>query len=133
MSNDVIFRHRPAATTATKGFVAEARAEKFLRSKGLQTSDKNYRCKSGEIDLIMRDGDTLVFVEVRLRSNRRFETAAESVNFRKQLKIINAAQHYLLEKRLTDKLPCRFDVVAISNELDNEHEFEWITNAFGTN
>ena len=128
----MIFRHRPSATTSEKGLAAEARAEKFLRSKGLQTSDKNYRCKSGEIDLIMRDGDTLVFVEVRLRSNHRFETAAESVNFRKQHKIIKAAQHYLLEKCLTDKLPCRFDVVAINNEIDSEREFEWITNAFGT-
>lgn len=128
----MFFPRRPNATTSAKGFDAEARAEKFLHSKGLQTRDKNYRCKGGEIDLIMRDGETLVFVEVRLRSNRRFETAAESVDFRKQHKIIKAAQYYLLEKRLTDKLPCRFDVVAINNQTDSEQEFEWITNAFGT-
>lgn len=105
-------------------------AENFLRSKGLTLCEKNYRCRSGEIDLIMRDSDTLVFVEVRLRSNHKFEQASESVDYRKQQKIIKAAQHYLMEHQLTDKLPCRFDVVALSSA--NSTAIEWIPNAFQT-
>lgn len=110
------------------GAEAETRAEKFLHARGLKSCAKNYRCRLGEIDLIMRDGETLAFIEVRLRNNPRFEHAAESVNRRKQQKIIRTAQHYLLQNQLMDKIPCRFDVVAISGT--NDTDIEWISDAF---
>ena len=116
---------KPAASNI--GADAELRAEQFLQRQGLHTLIKNYRCKLGEIDLIMQQGDDLIFVEVRLRSHRQFANAAESVTVRKQQKIINAAQRYLQEKQLTDSANCRFDVIAFS---DNHSEPEWIKNAF---
>lgn len=87
---------------------------------------KNYRCKTGEIDLIMQQGETLVFIEVRLRSHRQFANAAESVTFAKQRKIIKTAQFYLQQHQLTDKINCRFDVIAFGEDTVPE----WIKNAF---
>lgn len=115
----------------TKGEAAEALAEQFLQAQGLQTRARNYRCKVGEIDLIMQHGDTLVFVEVRLRNNPRFSQAAESVTWRKQQKIIRAAQVYLMQTRLTDSVICRFDVVALAT-TNSGAEPDWIQNAFGS-
>lgn len=122
----IFHRAKELINKSTKGALAEARAEKFLRARGLICCAKNYRCPQGEIDLIMRDSETLVFVEVRLRSNPNFEQAAESVSARKQHKIIRAAQHYLLHHQLTDKIPCRFDVIA----FDGADEINWIADAF---
>lgn len=113
----------------SKGEAAEAHAEQFLHAQGLQTRARNYRCKVGEIDLIMQHGETLVFVEVRLRNNPRFLQAAESVTWRKQQKIIRAAQVYLMQTRLTDSVICRFDVVALTTEGATP---DWIQNAFGS-
>ena len=112
------------------GALAEARAETFLLQQGLVKRAKNYRCKLGEIDLIMQQGTahdtTLVFVEVRLRSHTGFANAAESVTYRKQQKIIKTAQYYLQQHQLTDKANCRFDVIAFS---DNDNP-EWSKDAF---
>ena len=115
-----------ASPDKTSGAQAEARAEVFLVKQGLVKREQNYRCKLGEIDLIMQHKDTLVFVEVRLRTHQAFANAAESVTIRKQQKIIKTAQHYLQQHRLTDKANCRFDVIAFS---DNG-EPEWIKDAF---
>jgi putative endonuclease len=115
--------------TSLQGNTAEMLAEKFLTQQGLRTLCKNYRCKLGEIDLIMMQGDTLVFVEVRLRSNSRFSSAAESVTGRKQQKIIRAAQVYLQQTQLTEQISCRFDVVALTRNEANAIP-EWIPNAF---
>jgi putative endonuclease len=109
------------------GEQTELRAEQFLHLHHWRTRAKNYRCKVGEIDLIMEQGDQLIFVEVRLRSHREFAHASESVTIPKQKKIIKAAQRYLQEHRLTDKAYCRFDVIAFS-AIDSEPE--WIQNAF---
>lgn len=111
----------------TAGAQAEARAEEFLHQQGLTTQVKNYRCKLGEIDLIMMYNNELIFVEVRLRSHGQFANAAESVTIRKQTKIIKAAQRYLQEMQLTEIANCRFDVIAFS---DNFSSPEWIKNAF---
>lgn len=108
------------------GADAEKRAETYLTAKGLVKLEQNYRCKLGEIDLIMQHEETLVFVEVRLRSHQAFANAAESVTIRKQQKIIYAAQHYLQQHRLTDKAVCRFDVIGFCKNGDPE----WIQNAF---
>ena len=110
----------------TPGALAEMRAETFLLQHGLVKRAKNYRCKLGEIDLIMQHDTTLVFVEVRLRTHTAFANAAESVTRRKQQKIIKTAQYYLQQHQLTDKANCRFDVIAFS---DNGNP-EWIKDAF---
>ncbi len=107
-----------------RGEQAENDAEKFLTGKGFTTVARNYRCKSGEIDLIMEDGDTLVMVEVRYRKNDTYGSALESITPRKQARIIAAASHYLTAKRI-DR-PVRFDVIAISGN----NTLNWVHNAF---
>jgi len=114
--------------TTKKGDQAEANAEKYLNQQGLSLETKNYRCRFGEIDLIMIDNDTLVFVEVRLRSNARFGGAAATVDYRKQAKLVRTAEYYL--QRRKGGLPaCRFDVIA----FDGGNQVSWIKNAFETN
>jgi len=102
----------------------EGNACAFLQRQGLRLVDRNYRCRRGEIDLIMLDSDTLVFVEVRYRQSSRFGTAAETVGARKQASLSAAASHYLAHRRT--QLPCRFDVIGI----DGNQRIEWIQNAF---
>jgi putative endonuclease len=109
-----------------KGRSAEEQARRHLERQGLQWLNSNYRCKRGEIDLIMRDVETLVFVEVRYRKSNTFGSAAESVDRGKQSKLIAAARHYLQETR-TDA-PCRFDVVGISGHQGQS--VEWVKDAF---
>jgi putative endonuclease len=106
------------------GQAAEARAEAFLKTHGLKFVARNWRCRFGEIDLVMQDGPTLVFVEVRLRSRSDFGGAAASVTPAKQKKLLAAARQYL--STLKTLPPCRFDVVALSGEAPPE----WIRNAF---
>jgi len=107
-----------------RGELAEQRAAEHLRGAGLRLLERNYRCRQGEIDLIMRDGDTVVFVEVRERRNGRFGSGADSIDFRKRQRLISAAQHYL--QRQPRVPPCRFDVVSI----DGNDDLTWITGAF---
>ena len=106
------------------GQSAESRAEAFLQAHGLRLVARNWRCRFGEIDLVMRDGATLVFIEVRLRSRSDFGGAAASVTPAKQKKLLAAARQYLAE--LKPLPPCRFDVVALSGDAAPE----WIRNAF---
>lgn len=113
------------------GARAERHAERYLTQQGLVTRAKNYRAKPGEIDLIMAEDETLVFVEVRLRSNPHFSSAAETINYPKQQKIIRTAQHFLQQHHLTDKIACRFDVIAITKKSNHSLALEWIKNAFG--
>ncbi|WP_339898756.1 YraN family protein [uncultured Gilvimarinus sp.] len=114
----------------SRGAQAEQRARQFLERAGLSFVAANISGGGGEIDLIMREQTTLVFVEVRLRGNQRFASASESVTHSKQRKLMQAAQYYLQREKLTDKVPCRFDVVALQT-LDSEQQPEWIKNAFG--
>lgn len=107
---------------STTGARAEEQAARHLAAHGLKVLERNYRCRSGEIDLICRDGDTLVFVEVRLRSHRGFGGAAASITPAKQRRITLAAQHYLAGKPLP---ACRFDAVLLDGE-----SIDWIRNAF---
>ncbi|NLR76360.1 YraN family protein [Leeia sp. IMCC25680] len=104
------------------GAKAEAEAANWLQKQGLQLLARNYRCRYGEIDLIMRDGHTLVFVEVRARSSSRFGGAAASVGPRKQQKLWLTAQHYLASQPQTPA--CRFDVLA----LEGTH-WHWVKDA----
>jgi putative endonuclease len=106
------------------GKFAENLAEKLLASRGLRILQRNYRCRMGEIDLIVQDGDSVVFVEVRSRSRRDYGSAAESITLTKQRRIIAAARHFLAT---LPRIPaCRFDVVT----LDESGESEWIKSAF---
>lgn len=111
------------------GDAAEDQARSHLEGAGLRVVEKNYRCRRGEIDLIMQQGNTLVFVEVRYRRNAHFGSAAESVTATKQQRIITAASHYLACSKQTNAA-CRFDVVAISGE--GRQQLEWIKDAFQT-
>ena len=91
------------------GLAAEKLAATFLANQGLKLVMQNYHCRFGEIDLIMTDARTLVFIEVRLRSNKQFGSAAASITLQKQQKLILTAQHYLQQHG--DKRACRFDVL----------------------
>jgi putative endonuclease len=107
------------------GGAAEAAAAQFLSRQGLTLICSNYRCRLGEIDLVIRDGPSIVFVEVRLRTNPSFGGAAESIGPRKRARIIAAARHYLAGK---PEVPCRFDVVLL-DRLEPPR-IEWIRDAF---
>ena len=107
-----------------RGESAEEQAHRFLINKGLKTVCRNYRCKQGELDLIMTDQQTLVIIEVRYRKTDQYGSALESVTRTKQSRII-AATHSYLSSQKTDR-PIRFDVVAISGN----GKIEWIQNAF---
>ena len=110
-----------------RGRDAEALAQRHLQRRGLTAVTSNYRCRRGEIDLVMRDGDALVFVEVRFRSDPRFGAGAESVDLRKQARLIAAASHYL--QRHPADGPVRFDVVAVAPGRLRPR-IDWIRDAF---
>jgi len=110
-----------------KGECAEQCACDYLVQQGLQLIDKNYRCKMGEIDLIMQHHDSVVFIEVRYRKNQQFGGALASITASKQHKLRLAAEHYLQLKAV--KHYSRFDVIAISGELKSP-QINWIQNAF---
>lgn len=112
---------------AAKGRRAEQVAQEYLSDRGLKLVEQNYRCRRGEIDLIMQHGDTLVFVEVRYRKNNDFGGAMESVTAKKQQKIHTTALHYM--QGYNSNTPARFDVVAITGSGRNA-QLEWIQNAF---
>ena len=116
-------------TTTGKGKQFEVLARQFLRKQGLKQFQLNFHSRFGEIDLIALDADVLVFIEVRYRKNTDHGAAAATVNFHKQQKIIRTAQHYLQKSGLTNKMPCRFDLIGISGSVD-ALEIQWIKNAF---
>lgn len=107
------------------GARAEQLAAAFLQRRGLTVVERNFRCRAGEIDLILRDGATLVFAEVRLRKSGMFGGAAASITPHKQHKLRLAAQYYL--QTLPAEPPCRFDALLL-DRLD-ENAVEWIKNA----
>ena len=98
-------------------------AAQLLEGHGLRIVARNYRTRFGEIDIVARDGDCLVFVEVRLRAHSRFGGAVESVDPRKRSRLASAAQLYLMQTR--SRLACRFDVIAIDGG-----KTEWLRAAF---
>jgi len=108
------------------GTAAELAAEQWLLRHGLSSVARNVRCKAGEIDLVMCDGEQLVFVEVRLRTRDDYGGAAASVTRSKQRRLIKAAQWFLAANPSWSNRPCRFDVVAADATLT----WQWIRNAF---
>ena len=117
------------APISNSGKAAEERACAYLNTQGLQLLTRNYHCRRGEIDLVMRHGQYLVFIEVRYRRSARFGSAAESVDGRKQGRLLAAAQHYLQQHRVQTQ-PCRFDVVAITADRGDNSAIQWIQDAF---
>lgn len=109
------------------GSRAELIAHQYLLKQGLKLVESNFRCKVGEIDLIMYDGAILVFVEVRARTSSEFGDALSSVSYFKQRKLIKTASYYLLKKGLHDKLTVRFDVVALDG---SNYKVTWVKQAF---
>jgi len=112
------------------GTEAERSAEKYLKQQGLRLKQRNFNTQFGEIDLIMMDGPTCVFVEVRYRNRASFVTPAETVNAAKQARLRRTAEYFLQVERLGDSIPCRFDVVSITGQLGPRAEILWIKNAF---
>jgi putative endonuclease len=109
-----------------RGEAAEALAAAFLERKGLAIVARNYRCRLGEIDVVAREGDTTVFVEVRRRASAAFGGAAASITAAKRARLVRAARHYL--SRLKTMPPCRFDALLIEGDPPR---IEWIRDAFG--
>lgn len=115
--------------TRDVGRDAERLAREHLESRGLHTLVQNYRCRAGEIDLIMRDADVVVFVEVRYRGCGNLVSAADSVDHRKQKKLLATARHFQQRNESAWKGACRFDVVAIAGTRTGA-EIQWIRDAF---
>ncbi len=122
-----------------RGERAEQFASKYLEQQGLDIIERNYNTRRGEIDIIAMDKETMVFVEVRLRTHGGFGGAAQSIDPRKQARLVCAAQHYLQINHLTDAQPCRFDAICLNSintssadkELKPENnEVDWIRDAF---
>ena len=113
------------ASARRRGEAAEALAARFLAEHGLAIGARTYRTRLGEVDIVAREGATLVFVEVRMRSWAAYGGAAGSVDGRKQRRIVAAARHYL--SRLRAEPPCRFDVLTIQGPQGAP---AWIRGAF---
>ena len=113
----------PRTLAQQSGDAGERAAERLLVQHGLRIVARNYRTRMGEIDLIARDGDVLVFVEVRLRADDRFGGAAASIGAAKQRRLAAAASHYLA--RLGRAPRCRFDVVTLG-----QGDPQWMRAAF---
>lgn len=117
-----LFGSRPRTDRQIQGQAGEERAFAYLLEQGLTPVERNFRCKGGEIDLIMQDGKVLVFVEVRKRAGDSYGGAAASITTRKQARLILAAQVFLQRHAMPP--PCRFDVIAIDGE-----RMTWLKNA----
>ena len=111
------------------GASAEDAALRYLTSHKLKLIERNYRCRSGEIDLVMLDGHTLALIEVRYRADAAFGGAAASVTWHKQRRIISASRHLLLTRPEVRRFPARFDVVAVTPDSKGMR-IEWIRAAF---
>ena len=118
----------PADARAAAGGRAEALAAEFLVARGLSIVERNFRCRRGEIDIIARDGDTLVFAEVRLRTRSDYGGAAASITARKRARMTAAALFYLGGRSGTPP-PCRFDALLLDG-LDADR-IEWLKDVIG--
>lgn len=110
-----------------KGLYCEKQAEQYLIQHGLKTIERNYFCKYGELDLIMRDGQTLVFVEVKFRKNALRGGANYALSKLKQQRLRRTISHYLAEKKISNQL-MRIDYVAITGELNSS--LNWFKNVY---
>jgi len=116
--------------TRTVGSDAENFAFHFLKQKGLIPVRRNFRCRHGELDLIMQDGRCLVIVEVRFRGSKSFVTAELTIDKRKQRKLIRTTAMFLAWNAQFVNEPVRFDVVGINADARGDRSIEWIKDAF---
>jgi putative endonuclease len=111
------------------GSIGEDYAAKWLRRQGFKVLLRQYKCRYGEIDIVARDGDVLVFVEVKTRSSAEFGDPSEAVDENKQLHISRVALHYLRALR-NPSIPCRFDIVEVILEPDGPFQCRHTPDAF---
>ncbi len=112
------------------GLRFEDRARSYLESRGLALLTQNFHGRRGEIDLIMRDGDRICFIEVKYRKSMAYGGAAHAIPAAKQRRIVDTARYYLSTRADDGRLAPRFDAVLIQRRLDGSETIEWIRNAF---
>jgi putative endonuclease len=108
----------------------EDSASEYLAQRGVRTLLRRYRCRLGELDLVCTDESSLVVVEVRARSSTRHASAADSIDYFKRRRIVQATRHLLMRHPAWSERPVRFDVVAIERIDSAEPRIEWIRGAF---
>jgi putative endonuclease len=113
-----------------RGLDCEALAVSHLRLSGAEVLARNLRCRAGELDIVALENQVLVIVEVRQRTKGDFGGALESVNWRKQRKLIRATQYLLQARREWRALPLRFDVIAVEGTPEGAHQIRWVKDAF---
>lgn len=119
-----------SVNTVATGKNSEQLASNYLCQQGLILQACNFQNRRGEIDLIMTEDDTIVFVEVKYRKNKHFGGAIAAVSFKKQQKIKQCAAFYLQQAGLNEyNTPCRFDVIAMQGDINNP-AITWLKNAF---
>ncbi len=115
-------------TSHQRGLDAEQHAAAYLQDQGLELITRNYHAPCGEIDIIMRDGAILVFVEVRHRAREHFCRATETIDAGKQQRLRATAEHYMQQHAVTADADCRFDVITLTGPMHNIN-YHWLTNA----
>lgn len=114
------------------GCQGEAVALDYLTAQGFRLECRNFRLKTGEIDLVMYDGDVLVFIEVRSKTALKHGSPLETVNYAKRRQIEKTARQYLARKKVSEDVRCRFDVIGVVFQPDHPPKIEHIANAFAT-
>lgn len=114
-----------SANKRQTGTSYEIKAEEYLMQKGYRILERNFRNRSGEIDIIAKDGECFCFIEVKYRTTNDYGNPLEAVNMRKQNQIRKVANYYLMKNKLSEWTPCRFDVIGFLGE-----EMTHIENAF---
>ena len=125
----LVIKDNAQLITQETGRLAEDKALEYLIKAGLKFVARNYSCHTGEVDLIMRDKEFLVFIEVRSRKSERFGGGVGSITYAKRQKIIKTTSHYIIKHKVSDKYSTRFDVISIDGALGT---ISWIKDAFGT-
>ncbi|MGE3774505.1 MAG: YraN family protein [Gammaproteobacteria bacterium] len=120
---------RGLSSSVARGRDYEAAAERYLQGQGLTTVARNFRLRGGEIDLVMRDRDTLIFVEVRYRAQGALVSPLETITPAKQQRIVRTASAFLQAHPALASLPCRFDALALEGN-DDGLRVDWIRGAF---
>ena len=113
-----------------RGLDCETLAARHLQESGVEVLARNLRCKSGELDIVAREGNTLLIVEVRQRVRKDFGGALQSVTWRKRRKIISATRYFMQANREWRRHSLRFDVIAVEGTPDGTHHINWVRDAF---
>ena len=114
-----------------KGLEYEDLAAQYLEKQGLTILERNYQCRQGEIDIVAKNREFVIFIEVKYRKNNRFGEPFAFVDTKKQRRLIKTALHFSQQKGLHEKYPMRFDVISIQPQ-DTQFDIQWLKNAFTT-